>query len=156
MLVFHHACVNLLSVGYHKVSITQEKSEHKVTIAARLDNLRRTLGMNWSELAISLGISRVMLHYLRTGEKPLGVKLNYRIRLAEEKTGLLNPTEGGGANPSHPPPPCELWMHTLKRRWNKKRADRDEIALAIRVLFPDHTEEILAWLNNQPTSRAAR
>jgi hypothetical protein len=38
------------------------------------------------------------------------------------------------------------WLLSLKRRWRQKRSEHPEILLAVHVLFPDHAEEISAWL----------
>jgi hypothetical protein len=48
----------------------------------------------------------------------------------------------GGADP--------LWWNSLKRRW-RRRNNRSELELSIRVLFPDNADAIVAWLNgNNP------
>jgi transcriptional regulator with XRE-family HTH domain len=44
----------------------------------------------------------------------------------------------GGADP--------VWWNNLKRRW-RRRENRTELELSIRVLFPDDADPIIAWLN---------
>jgi hypothetical protein len=38
-------------------------------------------------------------------------------------------------------------MHQLKRRWKSSPSERDQILLALRVLFPDQVGQMIAWLN---------
>jgi transcriptional regulator with XRE-family HTH domain len=45
--------------------------------------------------------------------------------------------------------PFSEWVERLKRRWRRKGASRAEMELAIRVLFPDDADEVIAWLNAQ-------
>jgi transcriptional regulator with XRE-family HTH domain len=127
----------------------QEESERLFNVAPRLEFLRSRLGLTWNELAEQLGVSRVMLHYLRKGEKPLGVKLDFRIRQLEEKVSALS--SGSTHVVSHSkrlPTKQEKWMQTLKRRWTRSKASRDEIRLAIRVLYPNDADDILTWLQD--------
>jgi transcriptional regulator with XRE-family HTH domain len=42
------------------------------------------------------------------------------------------------------------WLNHLKRRWHHKGAPRAEMQIAVRILFGDDTDEILAWLEQKP------
>ncbi len=53
----------------------------------RLQKLRYSLGLNWGELAIKLGISRSMLGFIRRHEKDPSAKLTHRISELEKKSG---------------------------------------------------------------------
>jgi hypothetical protein len=110
------------------------------------------MGLSWQELAEHLGVSRVMLHYVRTGQKSLGVKLAFRIRQAEESASAESSVGRKSGLAGRRLSPCEEWMKGLKRRWEKREASHDELRLAIRVLFPDEAEEIVTWLSNQMRS----
>jgi transcriptional regulator with XRE-family HTH domain len=125
----------------------QEESERLFNVAPRLEFLRSRLGLTWNDLSEQLGVSRVMLHYLRKGKKPLGVKLDFRIRQLEERVSALSSGVAHAVpHPKRLPTKQEKWMQTLKRRWTRSKASRDEIRLAIRVLYPNDADDILAWL----------
>jgi transcriptional regulator with XRE-family HTH domain len=122
-----------------------------INLTERLDNLRHALRLTWKELAAHLGVSYVMLHYVRAGKKPLGAKLEQRIRQAEEaiaaQPSQAHKTKSIIAS-EHDFSHLE-WLDSLKRRWGRKPSDRNEIMLAIRVLFPDHAEVVLRWLKKK-------
>jgi len=121
-----------------------------INITERLDNLRHALRLTWKELATHLGVSYVVLHYIRVGKRPISAKLEHRIRQAEEAVDTQSPRH----QKSNPPPSDELqanleWLDSLKRRWKRRPSDRDEITLAVRVLFPDNADDILRWLKRK-------
>ena len=39
------------------------------------------------------------------------------------------------------------WLRKLKQRWKRKYANRDEIRVAVRVLFRDQADSAIAWLD---------
>jgi transcriptional regulator with XRE-family HTH domain len=45
--------------------------------------------------------------------------------------------------------PFSEWVERLKRRWRRKGASHAEMELAIRILFPEEAEQVIAWLNAQ-------
>src|ERR1051325_2490614 len=107
-----------------------------INLTERLDNLRHALRLTWKELAAHLGVSYVMLHYVRAGKKPISAKLEHRIRQAEEEVA----TRSLQAQKARPQSVHEYdanleWLDSLKRRWKRRPTDRNEIALAVRVLF---------------------
>ena len=117
-----------------------------VNTTGRLNDLRRALGFSWKQLAERLGVSYVTLYYVKSGRKPLSVKLDHRIRQAEETAGLVSAPIASASRAASPDEPDIEWLESLKRRWKRKTPAHDEMALAIRVLFPDHAKQILAWL----------
>jgi hypothetical protein len=122
-----------------------------INITERLDNLRHALRLTWKELAAHLGVSYVVLHYIRVGKRPISAKLEHRIRQAEE--------EMAGQSPQSQKSKPEIvrehdfnhleWLDSLKRRWKRRSSDRNEITLAVRVLFPSHADEMLRWLKKK-------
>ena len=41
------------------------------------------------------------------------------------------------------------WLRKLKQRWKRKSANRDEIRVAVRALFRDQADELIAWLDKR-------
>ena len=39
------------------------------------------------------------------------------------------------------------WLRKLKQRWKRKSANRDNIRVAVRVLFREQADEAIAWLD---------
>lgn len=66
----------------------QEKSEEKCSPVQRLDKLRVTLQLNWSEIAAKVGLSESMLYQVKAGKKNLSDKAIYRLEQAERSAGL--------------------------------------------------------------------
>ena len=125
----------------------QEKSVRSVNVIKRLDNLRRALGLNWTELASHLDVSRIMLHYVRTGKKPVSVKLGHRIEQAEVRAGIRQPlTSSLRQSEGVPLEPYGEWLNQLRRNWKQKKGDRAELELAIRIVFGNHSDQVLTWL----------
>ena len=60
-----------------------------VSIRERIDTLQKVMGVTQAELSEHLGISRVMLHYLRTGKRSPGRNLVSRIEQSEKDCGIL-------------------------------------------------------------------
>lgn len=58
----------------------------------RLENLKKTLGVTWGEVAEYIGISRSMLDFLRSGERSAGNKTLQQMENAEERAIKENPT----------------------------------------------------------------
>lgn len=63
--------------------------------AERLEKLRGALALDWTKLCQELGIKRTMLHYLRTGEQPLSMRLEKVIGALEGKARLRAYTAPG-------------------------------------------------------------
>lgn len=66
----------------------QEKSDEKCRLIQRLDKLRVTLQLNWSEVAEKVGLSESMLYQVKAGKKNLSDKAIYRLEVTEKEAGL--------------------------------------------------------------------
>jgi transcriptional regulator with XRE-family HTH domain len=64
-----------------------------VTVEKRLDRLRNAKGLTWDELGTLLGLSRTMLHYLRTGKREMGIHARRRLSEAEKEAGIRDREE---------------------------------------------------------------
>lgn len=42
--------------------------------------------------------------------------------------------------------PGVAWLRKLKQRWKRKSANRDEIRVAVRALFREKANDVIAWL----------
>ncbi len=125
----------------------QDQKTRTVNLLQRLENLRRALGLTWAALADQMEISRIMLHYLKTGKKPLSVKLDYRLRQLENKAGVAPVVARGRQSYDLTDlDRCSDWMQTLKFRWKRSARAREDIRVALRMAFPKHVDEIIEWL----------
>jgi transcriptional regulator with XRE-family HTH domain len=117
----------------------------------RLQRLRDARGATWQELAKELGLSYTMIHYVKKGTRSLGIKARRRLREAEMQAGLRSAETA--AKVSYADDRDREFAHELlqemKRRWRRRSADRDEIIIAVRVLFPTKSKEILNWLKKR-------
>jgi transcriptional regulator with XRE-family HTH domain len=123
------------------------KSELKL-IFPRIQRLRLKQGWTWERVSQELGVSKVMLHYVKTGKRALSGKVLYRLEEAEIRVGLRQQKKEIDLRDREREPFYE-WMLELRLRWRRHPSDRDEIALAVRVLFPKSASEILVWLRDQ-------
>lgn len=88
----------------------------------RLDNLRQALRLEWGELCTKLDVGRVMMHYIRSGERTPSMKLIRRIEAAEAEAGLrpaaavVVPDEALGGLASLREPSSELRKPAALRR----------------------------------------
>ena len=41
------------------------------------------------------------------------------------------------------------WLRKLKQRWKRKSANRDELRVAVRVLFREQADEVFKWLDKK-------
>lgn len=134
----------------------QYKSERNDHFVKRLENLRYGMRINSRELAQELGISRTMMHYIKTGQKPPSLKLVRRVTELERKLKRAGEAGKEGA-PGHLSLPSATlgtqewhrleWLESIKRRWKKNPKDRDHVSTALRVLLPEKADEIIKWLN---------
>lgn len=90
-------------------------------------------------------MSKVMLHYVKTGKRALSGKVLFRLEEAEILTGLRQQKKELDSRDREWESVYERMLE-LRRRWHRRPSDRDEITLAVRVLFPKSASEILAWL----------
>jgi hypothetical protein len=69
---------------------------NELTIAARLEKLRLVGAFTWDGLRRELGVSKTLLHYVKTGQKPVSAKMERKVRELETRLGLRSaiiPTE---------------------------------------------------------------
>ncbi len=129
----------------------QEKSELKL-IFRRIEELRLKKGVTWDQIADELGVSKVMLHYIKTGQRKPSNKVLYRLEEAEIRAGLRQrpsfdlPHRDSTVSDT---PIVDGYMQELKKRWKRRPTDHDEIALAVHILFPGHAEKILDCLKQK-------
>ncbi len=116
---------------------------------ARVQALRLKQGWTWEQTGKELGVSTAMLHLVKTGKRRLSQKVLFRLEQAEAHAGLRPPYQ-----PEKLPSGMEKdvifstdLMLELKRRWQSRTAVRQELTLAIHVLFPRRADELLAWLD---------
>jgi len=62
-----------------------------MTFLNRLEQIRLKTGMNWSEVAGALGVSRTQLHLIRKGEYEPSQRVLLRLEQAEVNAGLRKP-----------------------------------------------------------------
>lgn len=118
---------------------------------SRLQRLREARGVTWQELAKELGLSYQTIYYVKKGERSLGIKARRRLREAEAQAGLRStePAAKGSYADDRDREFAHEVIQELKRRWHRRPADRDEIVIAVRVLFPSKTKEIVNWLKKR-------
>jgi transcriptional regulator with XRE-family HTH domain len=69
----------------------QAKDEQTLSFLNRLDKLRLSERWTWEQAAKSIGLSRTMLHYLRSGRSSVTDKTLYRLAEAEKAAGVETP-----------------------------------------------------------------
>ena len=95
-------------------------------------------------------VSKTLLHFVRTGQRPVSPKFERKLREAEAFVGLSAPSikvslvrEGGvefGASD-----PWLIWSKQLRAVWKR---DPAKVELAIRAAWSTQTaREIIAWLD---------
>ena len=129
----------------------QDQSNDLVNVYSRLDRLRKARGMTWKELAADLRISYTMVYFIKTGRRSLGVKALHRLREAEIFAGLRPVGKPAAATDTEEKDRAFSYemMLELKKRWERRPAERDEIAVALRLLFRSKGTEILDWLKRK-------
>jgi transcriptional regulator with XRE-family HTH domain len=69
----------------------QEENEQNLTFIRRVDVLRFKRGWTLAEVCNELGISRTMLHFIKTAKNGVTAKLLYRLEQAEVSAGIKSP-----------------------------------------------------------------
>jgi predicted transcriptional regulator len=107
--------------------------------------------MTWQELAKELGLSYQTIYYVKKGERSLGIKSRRRLREEEAQAGLRStePVAKGLYADDRDREFAHELIQELKRRWHRRPANQDEIAVAVRVLFPARSKEIINWLKKK-------
>ncbi len=117
----------------------------------RLQRLREARGVTWQELAKELGMSYQTIYYVKKGQRSLGIKARRRLRGAEGEAGLRSnePAAKGLYLDDRDREFAHELIQELKRRWHRRPANHDEIVVAVRVLFPARSTEIISWLKKR-------
>lgn len=61
-----------------------------MNVEKRLDRLRISRGWGWKDVELALGIGRTMLHYIRTGERPIGAVELFKLEKLELESGIAS------------------------------------------------------------------
>jgi transcriptional regulator with XRE-family HTH domain len=69
----------------------QAKIERNLPFVSRLEKLRLIKGWTWDQVGEKLGLSRTMLHFIRTGKNPVSKKTEFKL-LQAEVTAELRPS----------------------------------------------------------------
>jgi len=67
---------------------SQQLSEHQLTFLNRLEKLHLKTGATWAAVAEMIGLSRTMLHHLRTGDNKPSQRTLARLEEVEIKAGI--------------------------------------------------------------------
>jgi transcriptional regulator with XRE-family HTH domain len=70
------------------VQLVKQKDTQTLSFLAKLDALRLLKGWTWEQTAKAVGLSRSMLHNLRTGRNKVSDKVLYRLEQTEKSEGL--------------------------------------------------------------------
>jgi transcriptional regulator with XRE-family HTH domain len=120
------------------------------------DNLRGALlrvGLTQERAAALCSVTPATMSYYCRLKKPphrnivQRISFNLGIR-GEELLGHKPPwiAKQGGAE-YRAADPRLVWLDTVKLKW-KRRSDRDNMALALRIIFESDTDAVLKWLND--------
>jgi transcriptional regulator with XRE-family HTH domain len=103
------------------------------------------LGVTQSQISDYLnGKSEPYLSTAVAVAKRLGVTLDELSGISRSKSVVREGIAAYGRDE-----PFNDWVERLRRQWRRKGASRSEMELAIRVLFPDDADKVIAWLNAQ-------
>lgn len=65
----------------------QGQTEQNLTFFSRLEKLKLAKGWSWEELAEQIGISRTMIHFIKSGKHKVTAKTWHRLEEAEKAAG---------------------------------------------------------------------
>jgi hypothetical protein len=65
----------------------QEETEQNLTFFSRVEKLKLAKAWSWEELSKHLGISRAMIHFIKTGKHKVTTKSWHRLEEAEKAAG---------------------------------------------------------------------
>jgi transcriptional regulator with XRE-family HTH domain len=125
------------------------------TFSVRLAHLMNQRGWTQVDAAAELGVSQALISRYLTGKRaPLPRTIAHiadRLGVpVSELTGEKD-SKSRKDGPAAKTAPYEVgqWMQALKRRWRRNKSSRNEIGLAIRVLFSEDSADVLAWLEDE-------
>jgi transcriptional regulator with XRE-family HTH domain len=130
------------------------------SFASCLAALIERKGWTQIEAARQLGVSQTLISRYLSGKRvPLPRTVTHIAeRLGVSAVELVGKTPTKGVAGGHKPQlttgraldmeePTARSMKSLKRRWERKHADRATIRHLIEALFPEDASQIIAWLD---------
>jgi len=119
----------------------------KLLTAKQWNQVRAASELGVTQSQISDYLSGKSEPYLGTAvavAKKLGVSLDELSGISPSRSVVREGIAAYGRDE-----PFTEWVERLKRQWRRKGASRAEMELAIRILFPDDADKVIAWLNSQ-------
>src|SRR5271154_1006871 len=121
-------------LGISQGSVSDFASGKRVPSTKGVESIAYRLGLP-AETFTSRTIGLDQMRRLLAGNRP--------TRIAESGVAYRTNGRSRGSAPDFP------WLRKLKQRWKRKTAGRDEIRVALRVLFREKTAEVIAWLETR-------
>ncbi len=118
-------------LGISQGSVSDFASGKRVPSTKGVESIAYRLGLP-AETFTSRTIGLDQMRKLLAGNRP--------GRVAESSAAYRTNGPGRGSAPDFP------WLRKLKQRWKRRTTGRDEIRVALRVLFREKTKEVIAWL----------
>jgi transcriptional regulator with XRE-family HTH domain len=113
-------------LGISQGSVSDFTSGKRVPSTKGIESIAYRLGVP-AEVFTSKTIPLDQMRKLLSGNRP--------SRIAESSTAYRTRE------------PAVPWLRKFKQRWKRKSANRDEMRVAIRVLFREKTDDVIEWLN---------
>jgi transcriptional regulator with XRE-family HTH domain len=148
--------------------MSTSKSDSRRIFTTNFRTLMAATGWRQVEAAEQLGISQGSVSDFGSGNRVPSTKgiesLAYRLGIpAEAFTSKPIPPErmhkllssSRGGKPSerhavfHTVRPYDPWFRSLKHRWHRSPGTRDEIRVAVRVLFGGEASKVIDWLDEK-------
>jgi transcriptional regulator with XRE-family HTH domain len=148
------------------MSTSKLNSDKRKTFTANFRMLLVAADWTQTEAAQQLGISQGSVSDFTSGKRVPSTKgiesIAYRLGVPAEvftsKTILLDqmrkllsgnrPSRIAESNATYRiSQPDVPWLRKLKQRWKRKSAKRDDIRVAVRVLFREQADEAIKWLD---------
>jgi len=119
-------------LGISQGSVSDFASGKRVPSTKGIESIAYRLGVP-AEVFTTKVIGLEQMRKLLSGNKP--------SRIAESGAAYRTQSNARGGNPDLP------WMRQLKKRWKRKSGSRDQIRVAVRVLFREKADEIIKWFD---------
>lgn len=147
------------------MSRTKSNSDSRRLFTANFRMLLAAADWTQMEAAAQLGISQGSVSDFSSGNRLPSLKgiesIAYRLGMPAEafiakpiKLDQMRKFLSGGHSPKvaerraiyHTVRPYDPWFRSLKHRWHRSPGTRDEIRIAVRVLFGSETSKVIDWL----------
>lgn len=148
------------------ITMSTSNSDSRKVFTANFRMLLAAASWTQTEAAQELGVSQGSVSDFTSGKRVPSTKgiesIAYRLGVpAEVFTSKVIPLDQmrkllSGNRPSRIAEsstvyrigqPDVPWLRKLKQRWKRKSAKRDDIRVALRVLFREQADDAIAWLN---------